>query len=108
MESGLASFLETYIRPDAPPGFKGPGTALAVPRQMRRLYVAGLLWPKHDVMVLGPEGSVVGRIETTGNLPTNCIALALPGSRRIAVTEDEFGQLEMYDHVPDDGLPLWH
>ena len=54
--------------------------------------------------MVGKEGQVVERIETAGNLPTN-VAFALPGNRRIAITEYEHGQLEMYD-VPTDGLTL--
>jgi sugar lactone lactonase YvrE len=68
-----------------------------------RLYVA--VFGQHDVMVLGPDGVVVDRIETLGNLPTN-VAFALPGNKRLAITEYERGQLEMVD-VPADGLPLW-
>jgi gluconolactonase len=89
------------IRADAPPGFKGPdGMAFSADG---RLYVA--VFGQHDVMVLGPDGVVVDRIETLGNLPTN-VAFALPGNKRLAITEYERGQLEMVD-VPADGLPLW-
>jgi hypothetical protein len=34
------------------------------------------------------------------------VAFALPGRKRIHVTEYEFGQLEGFD-VATDGLPLW-
>ena len=44
-------------------------------------------------------------METAGKLPTN-VAFALPGNQRIAVTEYELGQVEIYD-VPTDGLALW-
>jgi gluconolactonase len=89
------------IRPHAPSGFKGPdGMAFSADG---RLYVT--VFGQHDIIVLGKDGEVVERMETAGNLPTN-VAFALPGNKRIAVTEYELGQLEMYD-VPADGLPLW-
>ena len=89
------------IRPDAPPGWKGPdGMAFAADG---RLFVA--VFGQKDVTVLGRNGEVVERIPTAGKLPTN-IAFALPGRKRIHVTEYEFGQLETFD-VTADGLPLW-
>lgn len=98
---GPRTLFGNVIRSDAPPGFKGPdGMAFSGDG---RLYVT--VFGQHDMIVLGRDGEVVERIETVGNLPTN-VAFALPGNKRIAVTEYEFGQLEMYD-VPTDGLPLW-
>lgn len=89
------------IRADAPAGFKGPdGMAFS---SDGRLYVA--VFGQRDVMVLGPNGAVCGRIETAGKLPTN-VAFCLPRQRRIHVTEYELGQLEAFD-VGVDGLPLW-
>jgi gluconolactonase len=89
------------IRPDAPPGWKGPdGMAFG---EDGRLYVA--VFGQRDVTVLGAQGEVSERIPTEGNLPTN-VAFALPGRKRIHVTEYEFGQMEAFD-VPGDGLPLW-
>jgi gluconolactonase len=67
------------------------------------LYVA--VFGQGDVTVLGPDGTVVGRIRTEGSLPTN-LAFGPPGSRRIYVTEDEFGTMEVFD-VDTDGLPLY-
>jgi len=99
--AGRRTPFGNVIHPDAPPGFKGPdGMAFSTDG---RLYVA--VFGQHDIIVLGKDGKVVERIETAGNLPTN-LAFALPGNKRIAVTEYEHGQLEMYD-VPTDGLPLW-
>jgi sugar lactone lactonase YvrE len=43
-------------------------------------------------------------MRTHGKLPTNC-AFALPGSRKLYVTEYELGQIEVFD-VETDGLPL--
>jgi gluconolactonase len=89
------------IRPDAPPGWKGPdGMAFD---QTGLLYVA--VFGQGDVTVLGTKGEVVERIPTQGLLPTN-VAFALPGERRIHVTEFQYGQMEVFP-VSRDGLPLW-
>jgi gluconolactonase len=89
------------IRSDAPPGWKGPdGMAFG---EDGRLYVA--VFGQRDVTVLGAGGEVAERIPTDGNLPTN-VAFALPGRKRIHVTEYEFGQVEAFD-ISCDGLPLW-
>jgi gluconolactonase len=89
------------IRPNSPPGWKGPdGMAFS---SDGRLYVA--VFAQHDVTVLGRDGSVVQRIPTMGKLPTN-VAFALSGRKRIHVTEYELGQVEAFD-VGVDGLPLW-
>jgi gluconolactonase len=89
------------IRPDAPPGWKGPdGMAFGMDE---RLYVA--VFGQRDVTVLDLQGRVAERIPTQGKLPTN-VAFALSGQKRIHVTDYEFGQLEAFD-VPCDGLPLW-
>jgi gluconolactonase len=88
------------IRPDAPPGWKGPdGMAFGTDG---KLYVA--VFGQQDVTVLGTDGSVVNRIPTAGKLPTN-VAFGLPGRKRIYVTEYEFGQIESFK-VETDGLPL--
>jgi gluconolactonase len=68
-----------------------------------KLYVA--VFGQRDVTVLDRDGSVAARLPTAGKLPTN-VAFALPGRKRIHVTEYELGQLEIFD-VPSDGLPLW-
>jgi gluconolactonase len=89
------------IPADAPPGWKGPdGMAFSADG---KLYVA--VFGQRDVTVLGANGEVVERIQTQGKLPTN-VAFALPGRRRIHVTEYEFGQLEVFE-TATDGLPLW-
>jgi gluconolactonase len=99
--AGPRTLFGNVIRSGAPPGFKGPdGMAFSADG---RLYVT--VFGQHDIIVLGEDGQVVERMETAGNLPTN-VAFALPGSKRIAVTEYELGQMEMYD-VPTDGLSLW-
>ncbi len=89
------------IRADAPPGWKGPdGMAFD---ETGLLYVA--VFGQGDVTVLGTKGEVVERIPTQGRLPTN-VAFALPGERRIHVTEFQYGQMEVFP-VSRDGLPLW-
>jgi gluconolactonase len=99
--TGPRILFGNVIRPDAPPGWKGPdGMAFSTDG---RLYVA--VFGQHDLTVLGRQAEVVERIRTEGNLPTN-VAFALPGRKRIHVTEYEFGQVEAFD-VPTDGLPLW-
>lgn len=99
--AGPRKLFGNVIRPDAPPGWKGPdGMAFSTDG---RLYVA--VFGQRDLTVLGTKGEVVERIPTAGKLPTN-VAFALPGRKRIHVTEYEFGQLEGFD-VATDGLPLW-
>ncbi len=89
------------IRPDAPPGWKGPdGMAFD---ERGHLYVA--VFGQGDVTVLGLDGKVVKRIATQGMLPTN-LAFALPGSHCINVTEYERAQVEIFP-VDCDGLRLW-
>jgi len=100
-EVGPRTLFGNVIRPDAPPGWKGPD-GMAFSRD-GRLYVA--VFGQGDVTVLGDTGAVVDRIPTAGKLPTN-LAFALPGRKKIHVTEYEFGQLEVFD-VAADGLPLW-
>jgi gluconolactonase len=98
---GPRHLFGNVIRPDAPPGWKGPdGMAFD---ENGLLYVA--VFAQRDVTVLGKDGQVVQRIPTQGNLPTN-VAFALPGEHRIHVTEFELGQMEVFP-VNCDGLPLW-
>ncbi len=99
--SGRRILFGNVINPAAPPGWKGPdGMAFGMDG---RLYVA--VFGQGDVTVLGADGSVVDRIPTAGKLPTN-VAFALPGRKRIHVTEYELGHVEAFD-VVTDGLPLW-
>jgi len=67
------------------------------------LYVT--VFGQGDVTVLSPEGEVVERIETAGNLPTN-VAFGASGEQKIYVTEDEFGRVEVFD-VGTQGLRLY-
>lgn len=98
---GQREYFGNVIRPDAPPGWKGPdGMAFD---ENGLLYVA--VYAQGDVTVLGRDGQVVRRIATAGILPTN-VAFALPGQRRVHVTEYARGQMEMFP-VECDGLRLW-
>ncbi len=100
-ECGPRTLFGNVIRPNAPPGWKGPdGMAFS---SDGRLYVA--VFGQQDVTVLGRDGVVAERLATQGKLPTT-LAFALPGRRQIYVTEYEHGQMEIFD-VPTDGLPLW-
>ena len=67
------------------------------------LYVT--VFGQGDVTVLGLDGAVVERIKTEGKMPTN-LAFGPPGSKKIYVTEDEFGRMEVF-YVGTDGLPLY-
>lgn len=99
--SGPRELFGNVIRPGAPPGWKGPdGMAFS---EDGRLFVA--VFGQKDVTVLGLDGDVVERIPTAGELPTN-VAFALPGRKRIHVTEFQLGQIEAFD-IGSDGLPLW-
>jgi len=87
--------------PGGPEGLKGPdGMKFGA---NGHLYVTVII--QGDVTVLGPEGSVVHRIKTEGNFPTN-LCFGPPGSKKIYVTEDEKGTMEVFD-VDTDGLPLY-
>lgn len=99
--SGKRVLFGNVIRPDAPPGWKGPdGMAFSADG---KLCVA--VFGQGDVTVLGAGGDVLERIQTMGKLPTN-IAFAMPGNKRIHVTEYELGQMEAFD-AGTDGLPLF-
>jgi gluconolactonase len=99
--SGPRRYFGNVIRPDAAPGWKGPdGMAFSTEGL---LYVA--VFGQKDVTVLGRRGELVQRISTAGKLPTN-VAFALPGQKRLHITEYEFGQMETVE-VAAEGLPLW-
>jgi len=68
------------------------------------LYVAVL--GEGNIVLLDDAGSIKGRIKTNGSMPTN-LAFGAPGERRIYVTEDEFGTIEMHD-VDTDGVQLFN
>jgi gluconolactonase len=81
-------------------GYQGPdGMAFD---QDGRLYVA--VFGRGRLTVMDPDGAIVEHIATNGQKPTN-VAFGLPGDKRIYVTENEFGALEVFD-VGVDGLAL--
>ena len=97
---GPAEVFGNVIAPDAPPGIKGPdGMAFG---KNGDLYVT--VFGQGDVTVMAPDGSIRSRIRTEGIAPTN-VAFGAEGERRIYVTEDQHGTLEVFD-VDTDGLAL--
>ncbi|MBI4790047.1 MAG: SMP-30/gluconolactonase/LRE family protein [Chloroflexi bacterium] len=88
------------IDPAEPDFFKGPdGMKFAANGY---LYVS--VFGQGNVTVLDPNGAVAERVQTRGRKPTN-LAFGTPGSRRIYVTEAEYGAIEVLN-VDADGLPL--
>ncbi len=67
------------------------------------LYVT--VYGQGDVTVLGKDGKVSERIKLEGRLPTNC-AFGPEGSKKLYITETEFGRMEVFD-VGVDGFPLY-
>ena len=87
--------------PAGPPVYKGPdGMAFGADG---KLYVAVV--GQGDITVLGLDGAVVDRIPTEGKSPTN-VAFGPPGEKKIYVTEQGIGQMEVFQ-VDTDGLPLY-
>jgi gluconolactonase len=68
-----------------------------------KLYVA--LFGRGSIAAMNAEGAVVEHIPTLGRFPTN-VAFGLPGEHRIFVTEDQLGQIEVFD-VATGGLELY-
>jgi len=100
-EFGPRTLFGNVRNPDGPPGWRGPdGMAFSSDGE---LHVA--VFGQKDITVLAKTGKVARRIPTAGKLPTN-VAFALPGQKRLHITEYEFGQMETVS-VPSDGLPLW-
>ncbi len=98
---GERELFGNVINPLAAPGYKGPdGMAFS---NDGFLYVT--VFGQGDVTVLNRDGSVKERIRTKGMNPTN-VAFALPGKKKIYVTEYQYGTMEIFD-VKNDGLALW-
>lgn len=88
------------IDPTLPRAYRGPdGMKFGADGN---LYVA--VYGQQDVTVLSPDGAVIRRLKTAGRNPTN-LAFGRPGSKKLYVTEVEFGTLEVIN-VQTDGLPL--
>ena len=100
-EVGPREYFGNVIAPDTQEGLKGPdGMKFDTDGN---LYVTVAF--QSNVTVLGPDGKVVERIKTDGNFPTN-LCFGPPGSKKIYVTEDQNGTMEVFD-VDADGLPLY-
>ncbi len=100
-EVGEREDFGNVVDPEGPEGIKGPdGMKFGA---NGHLYVTVIT--QGDVTVLGPDGAVVERIKTEGNFPTNLV-FGPPGSKKIYVTEDQRGTIEVFD-VDTDGLPLY-
>ena len=94
--------FSNVIDPKASGGLSGPdGMKFG---KDGNLYVA--VYGQGEVTVLGKEGEVIRRIKTEGRLPTNC-AFGPAGLKKLYVTEDEFGTLEVHD-VGTDGFQLYN
>ena len=98
---GPRQVFGNVIDPSAPPGYKGPD-GMKFGRN-GHLYVT--VYGQQDVTVLGPQGKVAHRIQTRGRFPSN-IAFGPDPQKKIYVTEDEFGAIELLD-VDTQGLPLF-
>ena len=84
-----------------PAGFRGPdGMTFGADGS---LYVT--VFGQQDVTVLDSTGKVVRRIRTEGIFPTNA-AFGPPGSKRLYVTEGQFGTIEVFD-IGTDGALLY-
>ena len=88
------------LDPAKAPTFRGPdGMKFG---KDGNLYVA-VVW-QGDVSVLSPAGAVLRRIELHGTGPTN-VCFGAPGERRLYVTEQGSGALEVHD-AGTDGVAL--
>lgn len=99
--AGARESFGNVIDPRGPGGFCGPdGMAFG---ENGHLFVA--VYGQGIVTELGPDGSVIRYIPTKGMKPTN-VAFGPKGEKKIYVTEDECGVLDMID-VDTEGLPLF-
>lgn len=102
---GLSRYREYFgnvMNPSRGAGFRGPDGMKF--DSSGNLYVA--VYGQGDITVLGKKGDVVKRIRTKGSRPTNC-AFGPRGSKKLYITEIEFGAMEVL-HIGVDGHPLYH
>ncbi|UCF94882.1 MAG: SMP-30/gluconolactonase/LRE family protein [Desulfobacterales bacterium] len=99
--TGRREYFGNVLSPEKAEGIKGPdGMKFGADG---KLYCT--VFNQKDVTVLGRDGQVVQRIATQGRNPTN-LAFGPAGSRRIYVTETEFGSMEILN-AGTDGLALY-
>jgi gluconolactonase len=100
MPAGKREWFGNVMSADWSGGFRGPdGMGFGADGS---LYCT--VFGEKNIAVLDPSGSVIRRIETEGTRPTN-VAFGANGERRLYVTEQELGQIEVYD-VETAGFPL--
>ena len=96
---GAKEAFANVLDPAKEPAFRGPD-GMKFGRD-GNLYCT-VVW-QGDVAVLDPAGTLLRRIVLHGSGPTN-LAFGAPGERRIYVTEQGTGALEVHE-VDTDGLP---
>ena len=94
--------LTNVIDPQAPEDVFTGTDGMAFGRD-GRLYVT--VFGQGDVTVLEQDGTLVRRLPLEGKSPTN-VAFGPPGERKIYVTEQGIGRVEVLD-VDTEGLPLY-
>jgi gluconolactonase len=98
---GKREFFANVLLPDGPNVYRGPD-GMAFDKE-GNLYVT--VFVQGDITVLAPDGSVLKRLPLVGKRPTNA-AFGPDGEKRLYVTDQDIGQMEVYD-VGIDGLPLY-
>lgn len=100
--TGEKVHFANVMRPDWDGGFRGPdGMVFGADGN---LYCT--VFGQKDVTVIAPDGSIARRIETEGHRPTN-VAFGPDGETRLYVTEQELGQIEVFD-VDTSAAPIYY
>ncbi len=98
--AGKSERFANVMSADWDGGFRGPdGMGFGMDGN---LYCT--VFGEKNIAVVDPTGRVIHRIETQGKRPTN-VAFGPNGERRLYVTEQELGQIEVFD-VETSGFPL--